>query len=675
MIERQSSSDKIFEVVEAVLVEKYAKMLICSGGFAPAISSPTNKSSDAAKCNSIDVLADSGATTRDSFGGVSAKDTDASMNHLAGILREAKLDIIVKDAKPSVVVRGDFLSILLVYNRLMEAPRKDLNESLVFSDNESEKVCSNLSGGPSNIVTDTDAECQSTGGEHGRHKTPVNVSEAICAKSNELNDHAEKIVDVRFHSISLGTGKSECTTNKESQLSSLASPTSRALIDFPIEAVSPVHKTFPINQDANRISSPVLTNKSTSNAVINHSATSESNHAEAESTTPEDDKIADLIEKYAIVEVVSSEDNKIKASSISKSKMYELSSSVKFSCDLCSFVTRRRGHYERHTIMHRENPVVFVCPEPACGFRCIRNGDLTRHRTAAHCPASSLHSCVTCKYVTTDKRSFDRHIKYQHEKNKKEEEGGSVVVFTCRQCTYKTTRRSFLVRHMKRHSIHIGDVELTKRKLFHCDHCKFASKRLEHLKRHRQTVHSLGQKLCICDVCGASFKRKDILGLHMRRAHGQETSSLNQHTCHLCGKVYKSRHSLKEHAAMHQNRKDVQCDVCSKAFNTAAHLRKHKNSVHNTPGYTCDVCNKVVNTPFNLKRHKERHKNILTDSNPYSAFMLGEGSSDSSKQLSMFNVPNSEIVVSQEVLSGGDGIPIHIIVEDTVEKISSEITL
>ena len=52
--------------------------------------------------------------------------------------------------------------------------------------------------------------------------------------------------------------------------------------------------------------------------------------------------------------------------------------------------------------------------------------------------------------------------------------------------------------------------------------------------------------------------------------------------------------------------------------------------------------------------------------------MLGEGSSDSSKQLSMFNVPNSEIVVSQEVLSGGDGIPIHIIVEDTVEKISSE---
>lgn len=150
------------------------------------------------------------------------------------------------------------------------------------------------------------------------------------------------------------------------------------------------------------------------------------------------------------------------------------------------------------------------------------------------------------------------------------------------------------------------------------------------------SVH-LQERKFICDACGMRFKRKDILHQHLQ-SHAYEGKL---HNCGLCENTYKSAYSLKEHMAMHANKKDVQCKVCDKAFNTNMILQKHMKNVHDTPGYKCDICDKVVNTPFNLKRHRQRHTadSVMLE-NSYSAYLINDKVGDILTPLLLHNIPN-----------------------------------
>jgi len=376
-------------------------------------------------------------------------------------------------------------------------------------------------------------------------------------------------------------------------------------------------------------------------------------------------EISECISKYAVVKEIGEEEKKVHGfdrlrGNNTKSKLYELMSALKFSCRLCSFQTKRKSHLEKHKKMHEENPVVFVCPEKDCEFKCIRNGDLTRHRSV-HVAACSLLPCSTCSYTTTDNRTLNRHIKYAHNKKKAERS----LLYRCNQCEYKTLKSRFFLRHMKRHNVQLGASskpnDISNR--YKCDSCEYSSKKFEHVKRHMASVH-LQERKFICDACGMRFKRKDILHQHLQ-SHAYEGKL---HNCGLCENTYKSAYSLKEHMAMHANKKDVQCKVCDKAFNTNMILQKHMKNVHDTPGYKCDICDKVVNTPFNLKRHRQRHTadSVMLE-NSYSAYLIN----DKDYQLGKSGLVNTGLLVQHDL---SDVIPIQIIVEDTtVDQSSSEI--
>ena len=97
-----------------------------------------------------------------------------------------------------------------------------------------------------------------------------------------------------------------------------------------------------------------------------------------------------------------------------KSKNYEITNAAKFECDLCSFKTKRQSHMEKHIKMHEGNAVIYACQEQGCDFRCIRNGDLTRHNLAYHLDHSKVFSCSICAYKSLDAKCFAKHIKYSH---------------------------------------------------------------------------------------------------------------------------------------------------------------------------------------------------------------------------------------------------------------------
>jgi len=314
----------------------------------------------------------------------------------------------------------------------------------------------------------------------------------------------------------------------------------------------------------------------------------------------------------------------------SKSKYYELMNNNKLQCDLCSFTTKRTSHLEKHTEMHKQNPIIFSCPEVDCSFRCIRNGDLTRHRLHSHPDPAKILECGKCNYRTADVKCFSRHERYGHRAKPRP---GRTRLYQCSQCEYKTLKLLFFVRHMKKHGVAVEsnpnkDKEESTTVVqvnLKCEFCPYHARRVEHIRRHYQTVHSEDRNF-LCQICGIGFKRKDALTQHSNShtCYPDDQQTSIKFKCDRCEKICRSKFALTEHIQIHENQKTFSCEYCKKKFNTANILLKHTKSIHSAPGaYSCEICSKRFNTPFNLKRHCKTHM-TKEDNTDVNTFILEE---------------------------------------------------
>jgi DNA-directed RNA polymerase subunit RPC12/RpoP len=159
----------------------------------------------------------------------------------------------------------------------------------------------------------------------------------------------------------------------------------------------------------------------------------------------------------------------------------------------------------------------------------------------------------------------------------------------------------FFTRHMKKHGV-LVDSKTAQTKMtvnLKCELCEYEAKRVEHITRHVETVHSDERKY-LCQTCGIGFKRRDALKLHnvVHTSYGDELEpDLNQNAEH-------KNTALIEHSFSQGSQKNFKCNPCSKGFSTLALLQKHSHAHHSNPdAYVCEVCSKTFNTLFNLKRH------------------------------------------------------------------------
>lgn len=141
-----------------------------------------------------------------------------------------------------------------------------------------------------------------------------------------------------------------------------------------------------------------------------------------------------------------------------------------------------------------------------------------------------------------------------------------------------------------------------------CKNCGKSFKSKFTLHEHAKMVHHLKRNdFHRCGVCGRCFLDRYKLVLHKKHHRNKE--------CHLCDKVFRSQHHFDSHMQRHSvklraiTRKTVQtCNFCEKECYGENELSQHVNRVHlQIKPYGCDMCDANFTTEYNLNCHKKIH--------------------------------------------------------------------
>nr|CAI5818733.1 unnamed protein product [Callosobruchus analis] len=223
---------------------------------------------------------------------------------------------------------------------------------------------------------------------------------------------------------------------------------------------------------------------------------------------------------------------------------------------------------------------VYACT--ICVYKTDQKSVLDRHMSThpGTVSGSQRISCVHCDATFKFKISLDDHVVRKHPKFIK-----SVTrkLHECSKCSYKTTIKSNLSKHV---TIHPVAASSHKCKYSRCNEVFRSKKALEeHVKEHFETAST--KRISKCVHCNATFKSKKSLDVHVLKKHGnyktstknklgkhmlvhpESSSSYEPSTCTHCNVVFKSKKALDDHVVReHPNfiksvdRKIYRCTDC-----------------------------------------------------------------------------------------------------------------
>lgn len=147
-----------------------------------------------------------------------------------------------------------------------------------------------------------------------------------------------------------------------------------------------------------------------------------------------------------------------------------------------------------------------------------------------------------------------------------------------------------------------------------CEKCQKSFCNKAKLQRHLFTHIPKELYTVSCYNCFKRFPSKYHFLVHLRITH----SDLN-HTCSVCGKVYKHQTSLTNHFRREHcsggkldNPRRFICDICNKTFKYKNSLEAHimYNHLKENKQYSCNYCNKKFIKHSAMIRHKTSHTKI-----------------------------------------------------------------
>ena len=145
---------------------------------------------------------------------------------------------------------------------------------------------------------------------------------------------------------------------------------------------------------------------------------------------------------------------------------------------------------------------------------------------------------------------------------------GSKKQFICGKCSYQTSQKICLTRHI--------DALHNKTKL-NCKICMKSYKWDADLRRHMESNHFKNSQANVC-VCGKIFKTRRNLNLHKKTSH--ETTQMID--CTKCPGQFKTASSFQLHVKLKhtEDRKIHYCDVCKYQSKLTSDVRRHIMEVH-----------------------------------------------------------------------------------------------
>ena len=118
----------------------------------------------------------------------------------------------------------------------------------------------------------------------------------------------------------------------------------------------------------------------------------------------------------------------------------------------------------------------------------------------------------------------------------------------------------------------------------------------------------------VCDICGKVSKGKDShqshLAAHAKKAKLQKKSieeAPSSFFCDKCGKEFFTKSRLAVHV-WHFHSKIIQCELCDYSCPKPG-MRRHMR-VHQEPKFECATCGKMLKTKTTLRAHEREHAGI-----------------------------------------------------------------
>ncbi|GAB0087909.1 hypothetical protein DMENIID0001_022740 [Sergentomyia squamirostris] len=189
----------------------------------------------------------------------------------------------------------------------------------------------------------------------------------------------------------------------------------------------------------------------------------------------------------------------------------------------------------------------------------------------------------------------------------------------CEVCGKEFANKSRLEHHMTSH------MDGKPHQCPHCEKCfKWTFALSRHLKLHEQSDDEV--KLFKCQICGKTYKFERYLKFHIKNIHEKQ----NEYKCKWCKKSFISQAELLAHWKTHNEGiflsdtnaniarmvSDIQCAECGKIFRSRDSLKKHMSLHTGNLPYTCEICGKGFIWKEGVRRHLFKHLGIVNETSP-----------------------------------------------------------
>ena len=201
-----------------------------------------------------------------------------------------------------------------------------------------------------------------------------------------------------------------------------------------------------------------------------------------------------------------------------------------------------------------------------CDFTTSSKPKLKRHEESVHGKENLV--CSVCHVICVGVRCLNDHLKTSH---------GRPELYKCDQCSYFSYKRSNLTKHLKTHTASLS---------LSCQHCDFACKWSNELKRHVQKAHpetSDGSQMKQCTMCDYKTVSSQHLRRHVQNKHEEEHVK-NAFKCRFCSYSTSAMDNLRKHVLKtthHQGAPFYFCSICGEfQTNETSKFRLHLSDQH-----------------------------------------------------------------------------------------------